>query len=157
MISVKTTLFCHCTLILCARIRSTDTANAFTNEAPKSSPSNQAAWLQAALSFSLPRKRFFFQTPPFIKTSTFVISCRKFGNECGFYVFSCKQQKSPCRRSRRPFIHAQEKELIDFEVKCWHLLLFKTRTLATVIHHAFSIATSVQQMKTSCCQMRNAK
>lgn len=95
---------------------------------------------------------------PFLrKLRVFVISCRNFGNECGLSVFSCVQQKSPCRRSPRPFIHTQEKELIDFEVQCWHLLLFKTRTLATVIHHAFSIATRVRQMKASCCRMRNAK
>lgn len=95
---------------------------------------------------------------PFLrKLPVFVISCRNFGNECGLSVFSCVQQKSPCRRSPRPFIHTQEKELIDFEVQCWHLLLFKTRTLATVIHHAFSIATRVRQMKASCCRMRNAK
>jgi hypothetical protein len=82
---------------------------------------------------------------------------QNFGNECGFYVFSCKQQKSPFGRSTRPFIHTQEKDLIDLEVQRWHLLLFKTRTLVSVIRHAFSIATSVRQMKTSCCRMRNAK
>ncbi|KAI4572002.1 hypothetical protein MJG53_014108 [Ovis ammon polii x Ovis aries] len=61
----------------------------------------------------------------------------KFGNEHGFSVLRCKQQKSPCRHSPRPFIHTQEKEVIDFEVRCWHLLLFKTRTLAAAIHRAF--------------------
>lgn len=99
-----------------------------------------------------PSMRCSFQTPPPCN-----IAHRKFGNECNFYVFSCKQQKSPFRHSTRPFIHTQEKELIDFEVKRWHLPLFKTRTLAMAAHRAFSAATSVRQMKTSCCQMRNAK
>lgn len=68
-----------------------------------------------------------------------------------------KSRNPPSGNSTGPFIRTREKELIDFEVKCWHLLLFKTGTLATVILHVFSLATSVWQMKASCSQMRNAK
>lgn len=57
-------------------------------------------------------------------------------------VFSAvKSRHPPFGRSPRPFIHTQEEELIDFEVQCWHLLLFKTRTLAPAVHGALSAAT----------------
>lgn len=97
--------------------------------------------------------------PTFIKSPASASLAESFVMNFFFfkYIFSCKQQKTPFRHFTRPFIRTQEKELIDFEVKRWHLLLFKTRTLDTLIRHAFSSATSVLQMKTSCCQMRNAK
>lgn len=145
-------LFCHCILRPCARIRSIDTVIALIKLSVLTYSS-----LAPGSPVVPPSLRCFLRTPPSIKLPTFVIPCRKFGNECSLYVFSCKQLKSPFRHSARPFIHTQEKELIDFEVKCWHLLLFKTRTSAPVIHRALPVATSVRQMKTSCCQMRNAK
>lgn len=105
-----------------------------------------------------PRCGCFCPTPPFWKIPhNLLFLAESLVMNVASMFSAVKSRNPPSGNSTRPFIHTQEKELIDFEVKCWHLLLFKTRTLATVIHHVFSLATSVRQMKASCCQMRNAK